>query len=68
MYYATFNSREEDIYNGWEVVTGSLDLHRFNSKKERDDFVDESDFAEEISSAEARENHKEQFSYWEGQF
>ena len=40
------------------------DLWRFSSKAERDSFVNESDDHTEISSKEARKQHKEQFNYW----
>ena len=40
------------------------DLWRFPSKAERDSFVNESGDHTEISSKEAREQHKEQFNYW----
>lgn len=65
MYYAIFDSREKVIYNGWEeVCIGGLDLHRFCTKRERDEFVEESEHASVISSKDARKYHKEQFRWW----
>lgn len=68
MFYATLETPQETVYcecHG-EVEIGSIDLRRFETKKERDEFVDLFIGAEIISSKNAREQHKEQFRYWQG--
>lgn len=56
-FYAECDTRMED-------GTGCIDLHRFSTKKERDDFADEEDWKTGISAFEAKKYHKEQFLYW----
>lgn len=68
MFYATFDSREkiDDPQNGWgEIEIGSIDLYRFETQKKRDQFVDDNELAQTISAKDAKEQHKEQFQYWE---
>lgn len=69
MFYATLETPQETVYcecHG-EVEIGSIDLRRFETKKERDEFIASfSSGAEIISSKDAREQHKEQFRYWQG--
>ena len=40
------------------------DLFRFDTKAERDAFVEERDYADAITRKEAEQKHKEQFAYW----
>ena len=49
-----------------ELDTGyEIDLHKFNSKEARDEFVSKhKSNSNTTSSREARVNHKEQFQYW----
>jgi hypothetical protein len=70
MYYAeTYGqSIEEDVYEGgflrYEKDSEPYcDLFRFETKKERDTFVEESN-AKTITAKEAKIKHREQFLYW----
>ncbi|HIF9538210.1 hypothetical protein HWA77_16805 [Photobacterium damselae subsp. damselae] len=56
MFYATA------IYQDDEVLVN--DLFRFKTKTERDNFVEERDYAESITRKEAEQEYKEQFAYW----
>jgi len=71
MYYAeaTGFSITEDIYEGemllYEKDTEPYcDLFRFDTKKQRDIFVEESASHSKISAQDARRYHKDQFNYW----
>lgn len=70
-YYAesTGQSVVEDIYEGGFLRHAKnsepyCDLRRFNSKKERDDFVDELDSHYSILARDAKRSHPEQFQFW----
>ena len=66
-FYAENDSREiinDPSRHGEEVEIGGLDLWRFDTKKERDDFVEDGDYATIILARQARENHPDQFKYW----
>jgi hypothetical protein len=58
----------EDVYEGGFLRYPKnsepfTDLWRFNSKVERDDFVDDSNSHNAITAADARREHKERFAY-----
>lgn len=62
-FYAEISYKTENVQYLGEIQTPP-DLFRFETEKERDDFVDESK-ASSISTEEASQNHPNQFNYWE---
>ena len=66
MFYATTIYKDEEATEcnkfGTELYVNVL--HRFETKKERDQFVDERDYAQSITRKEAEHKYKEQFDFW----
>jgi hypothetical protein len=44
-------------------TSGACDLHKFDSKKERDSFVEDHSDCKQISAKDAKKEHSEQFRY-----
>ena len=65
MFYATVIYKDEQATkcNQFRTEVGVNDLHRFESRKDRDSFVDENNYAEPITRKEAEIEYKEQFKY-----
>ena len=64
MFYATVRYVDEQVtFNQFDSVEVN-DLYRFETKKERDQFVADNDCADVILSADARVEYKEQFNFW----
>ena len=72
-YYAELNTSFEikpcdevaGTYSQFAGIHGGIDLHRFSTKKDRDCFVNKyGKAANIILAAEAKKEHKEQFSCW----
>jgi hypothetical protein len=66
MFYATTIYKDEQATecNQFGAELGVNDLHRFETKKERDQFVDKRDYAQAITRKEAEHKYKEQFAFW----
>jgi len=71
MFYAESYGQNitEDIYAGGILMLEAnsqpyCDLFRFYTKHERNEFVNDGDGCYEISAADAKKKHKEQFLYW----
>ena len=60
MYYA---ESKGEMIDQCSNIHEYCDLHRFTTRKDRDEFVAEGGQA--ISAKDARASHKEQFRYWE---